>query len=102
MKAPITLDAYEVAERELQLAHARKVLRRNALALSAAVVVLVLGEVVASGTHWLAYLVVALWALGVAVYYRGWVRHGEARIREQQFRIEWRAGRANEHLLPRT
>jgi hypothetical protein len=102
MKAAITLDAYEVAERELQLAHARRVLRRNAVALAAAVTVLVLGELVASGAHWLAYLVVSLWAVGVAVYYRGWVRHGEARIRERQFRIEWRAGRANEHLSPRT
>jgi hypothetical protein len=102
MKAPITLDAYEIAERELQLAHAKRVLRRNALALAAAVAVLVLGELVASGAHWFAYLVVSLWALGVAVYYQGWVRHGEARIREQQFRIEWRAGRSNERLIPRT
>jgi 4-hydroxybenzoate polyprenyltransferase len=102
MKAAITLDAYETAERELRLAHARKVLHRNAIALATVVALLVLGEFVAGGAHWLAYLAVALWILGVAVYYRVWVRHGDRRIREQQFRIEWRAGRSNELLTPRT
>ena len=101
MKAGITLDAYETAERELLLAHARKVLRRHAVALATVVVVLVLAEFVAGG-HWLAYVAVSLWALGIAVYYRGWVRHGDRRIREQQFRVEWRAGRSNELLTPRT
>lgn len=101
MRAVITLDAYESAERELLLAHARKIVLRHAVALAAVVVVLVLAEFV-SGGHWLAYLAVSLWALGVAVYYRGWVRHGDRRIREQQYRAEWRAGRSNELLTPRT
>jgi hypothetical protein len=102
MKAVVTLDAYESAERELLLTHARRTLRRNAIALAIAAVLLVVGELVAGGAHWLAYLAVSLWALGAAVYYRGWVRHGDRRIREQQFRIEWRAGRSNELLTPRT
>lgn len=101
MNAAVTLDAYETAERELQLAHARRVLRRNAVALGVAAVVLVLGELVADGAPWFAYLAVSLWALGVALYYRGRVRHGDARMREQQFRIEWRAGRSIERLVPR-
>jgi 4-hydroxybenzoate polyprenyltransferase len=102
MKAEITLDAYESAERELLLAHARRVLHRNAIALAIAAVLLVVGELVAGRAHWLAYLAVSLWALGVAVYYRTWVRHGDRRIREQQFQVEWRAGRSNEVLTPRT
>lgn len=102
MRAEVTLDAYETAERELLLAHARTVLRRNASALAAVVVVLVLGELVFTGAPWFVYLAVSIWALGAAVYYRGWVRHGDSRIREQQFRAEWRAGRANELLTPRT
>ena len=101
MKAVITLDAYESAERELLLAKARKVLRRQAVALAAVVGVLVIGELVFSGSPWFVYLAVSLWALGVVVYYRGWVRHGDRRIREQQFRVEWRAGRSGELLTPR-
>ena len=102
MNAAVSLDASEIAEREVQLAHARKVLRRNVVALGGAAVVLVLGELVADGAPWFAYLAVCLWALAVGGYYRGRVRHGDARIREQQFRIEWRAGRSKEHLIPRT
>jgi hypothetical protein len=102
MKAPITLDAYETAERELLLARARKILRRHAVALATAAVVLVLDELVLDGAPWLAYLAVALWAFGVAVYYRGWLRHGDERIREQQFRVEWRACRSSERPTPQT
>jgi 4-hydroxybenzoate polyprenyltransferase len=102
MRAAITLDAYETAERELQLAHARRILHRHAVALATVAVLLVLGELVADGAPWLAYLAVSLWALAVAVYYRGWVRRGDERIREQQLRVEWRAGRSNERLTPRT
>jgi hypothetical protein len=102
MRAAITLNAYETAERELLLAHARKVWHRHAAAVATVAAALVLGELVSAGAPWLAYLAVSLWALGVAVYYRGWVRHGDQRIREQQFRIEWRAGRSSEQLPPRT
>ncbi len=102
MRAAITLDAYEIAERELLLAHARRVLHRNAIALATVLALLVLAEFFVGGAHWLAYLAVSVWALGVAFYYRLWVRHGDRRIREQQFRIEWRAGRSNELLTPRT
>jgi 4-hydroxybenzoate polyprenyltransferase len=102
MKAAVTLDAYESAERELLLAHARKVLHRNAIAFATVVALLVLGELVFNGAPWFVYLAVFLWALGAAVYYRGWVRHGDRRIREQQFRVEWRAGRSNERVSLRT
>ena len=102
MRAAITLNAYETAERELLLAHARKVWHRHTAAVATVAAALVLGELVSAGTPWLVYLAVALWALGVAVYYRGWVRHGDQRIREQQFRVEWRAGRSREQLPPRT
>lgn len=102
MRAAITIDAYETAERELLLARARRVLRRHAVALATAAVVLVLGELFLDGAPWLAYLAVSLWALGVVVYYRGWVRHGDERIREQQFRVEWRAGRSSERPTPQT
>jgi hypothetical protein len=102
MRAAITLNAYETAERELLLAHARKVWHRHAAALATVAAALVLGEFVSVGAPWLAYLAVSLWALGVAAYYRGWVRHGDQRIREQQFRVEWRAGRSSEQLPPQT
>jgi hypothetical protein len=72
MRAAITIDAYETAERELLLARARRVLRRHAVALATAAVVLVLGELFLDGAPWLAYLAVSVWAFGVAVYYRGW------------------------------
>jgi len=101
MRAVITLDAYESAERELLLAHARRVLRRHAVGLSAVVVSLVAFELLSDGAPWVIYLALSAWALGLAVYYRAWVRHGDERIREQQFRIEWRAGRSGERLVPR-
>jgi hypothetical protein len=46
-------------------------------------------------------LALSLWAVALGVYYRRWVRHGDERIREQQFRVEWRAGRSTERLTPR-
>lgn len=102
MRAPITLDAYESAERELVLAQARRALRRHAVTLATLVAALVGFEFLSDGAPWVVYLALSVWALGLAVYYRGWVRHGDERIRELQFRVEWRAGRSNERLTPRT
>lgn len=102
MRTKISVDAYEQAERELLLARARRAWHLHAVALGTAVAALILIELRAGGAPWLFYLVLSLWALGLAVYYRGWVRHGDERIREQQFRIEWRAGRSSERLVPRT
>lgn len=101
MRAVITLDAYETAERELALVHARRIWRRQAAALAAVVGTLILAELIWSGAPWFAYLALSLWAVALGVYYRRWVRHGDERIREQQFRVEWRAGRSTERLTPR-
>jgi hypothetical protein len=101
MKTKISVDAYEAAERDLLLARARKVWRRHAITFVLAVGFIALVEFRWGGTSWLVYLVLALWAVVVGVHYRGWVRFGAERIREQQGRIEWRAGRSNEHLVPR-
>ena len=97
----ITVEAYEVAERELLLARARKVWCRHALTFAVAVGLTVFAELSWGGVSWLVYFVLALWAVVVGLHYRGWVRHGDERIREQQGHIEWRAGRSDEHLLPR-
>ena len=67
MRAVITLNAYETAERELTLAHARRVWQRNAVALATVVAALILGELLSDGAPWVAYLALSLWALGLAV-----------------------------------
>jgi hypothetical protein len=101
VRATISVDAYEAAEREMLLARARRIWRRHAMAFSIAVGTLVLVEVRLGGASWFAYLVLSLWAVVLAFHYRGWVRYGDERIREEQFRIEWRAGGSNKHLVPR-
>jgi hypothetical protein len=101
MRAKISVDAYEAAERDLVLAHARKVWRLHAVTFSVALGALVLAVLRSGGASWLVYFVMAVWAVVLGLHYRGWVRHGDERIREQQFRIEWRAGRSNEPLVPR-
>jgi hypothetical protein len=101
MRAKISIDEYEAAERDLLLAQARKAWRLHAIVFGLAVGVLILAGFLAGGASWLVYFVLALWAVVLGLHYRGWVRYGAERIREQQFRIEWRAGGANESLLPR-
>jgi hypothetical protein len=101
MRAKISVDAYEAAERDLVLAGARKAWRRHAVTFALAVGVIALVEVRWGGVPTLVYFLLGAWAVGVGIHYRSWVRHGDARIREQQVRVEWRAGRSNEHLVPR-
>ena len=101
MRAKISMDAYEAAERDLFVAHARRIWRRHASVFTVALLALVVTEVQLGSVSWLGYLVMSLWAVVLAAHYRGWVRHGDERIREQQSRIEWRAGRSNEHLVLR-
>lgn len=101
MNAKISVDAYEAAERDLFVAQARRIWRRHATVFTVALVALVVTEVRSGSVSWFGYLVVSLWAVALAVHYRGWVRDGESRIREQQSRIEWRAGRSNEYVIPR-
>jgi hypothetical protein len=100
MVTKISVDAYEAAERHLLLDHAHKVWRRHAITFALAVALIALVEVGWGGTSWLVYFVLGMWAVVVGFHYRGWVRHGDERIREQQGRIEWHAGRSNE-LSPR-
>lgn len=102
MRRIISIEAYEAAERDLLLARARKVWRRHAVIFALAVGLLALVELRWGGTSWLVYFVLAVWAVLVGIHHRGWVRHGDERIREQQGRIEWRAGRANEYLASRS
>jgi hypothetical protein len=101
MTTKISVDAYEAAERDLLLADARKAWRRHAVTFAFAVGVTALAEIRWGGVPWLVYFLLCAWAIGVGIHYRSWVRHGDTRIREQQGRIEWRAGRSNEHLVPR-
>jgi hypothetical protein len=101
MSTRITIEDYEAAERDLLLARARTVWRRHASTFAVAVGLTAFAELRWGGTSWLVYFVLAVWAVVVGIHHRGWVRHGDERIREQQGRIEWRAGRANEHLVPR-
>lgn len=101
MRTTISVDAYEAAERDFLIARARKVWRRHAVTFAVAVGSVTLVELRAGGTPWLVFFALALWAVVVGLHYRGWVRYGDERIRDQQGRIEWRAGRADEHLVPR-
>lgn len=101
MTTKISVDAYEAAERDFLLARARNVWRRHAVSFAVAVGLLALVELLGSGASWVVYFVLALWAVVVGIHYRGWVRHGDERIRVQQGRIEWRAGRSNDHLIRR-
>ncbi len=101
MNDRISVNDYEAAERDLFLAHARTIWRRHALVFAAALLAVILVAVGPGGISWLVYLVVAVWAVILAVHYRGWVRYGETRILQQQVRVEWLAGRSNEHLVPR-
>jgi hypothetical protein len=101
MKPSISILDYEAAERELLLARARRIWQLHAFAFAAAAVTLISMGVLTTGIPWLTYLVLAVWAVVVAMHYRQAVRYGDAHIREQQVRIEWRAGRSREGFLGR-
>jgi hypothetical protein len=100
MRKPISVDAYEAAERDLLLAGARKAWRRHAITFACALGLIALVEL-RWGVPWLVYVLLGLWAIGVGIHYRSWVRNGEVRIRERQGQVEWRAARSDEHLVPR-
>jgi 2TM domain len=101
MTTKISVDAYEAAERDVLIQRARKLWRRHAVTFALAVGLIALVQLGRGGTSWFVWFVLGAWAIVVAFHYRGWVRHGEARVRMQQSRIEWRAGRSNEHLVPK-
>jgi hypothetical protein len=66
-----------------------------------ALAVFVLIELAAGGTLWWPYVLLIGWAGALFGHYRWAIRYGEAHIREEQVRIEWRAGRSKEELVPR-
>jgi fatty acid desaturase len=101
MTTKISVDAYEAAERDLLLERARRVWRRHAVTFALAVGLIALVELGWGATSWFVYFVLGVWAVVVGFHYRGWVRHGDERIRQQQGRIEWRAGRSNALVLRR-
>ena len=100
-RTTISLQEYEVAERELALRRAKRVWIRHAAVFGIALAVLLLLELLAGGTVWWPYVLLVAWAGGLFAHYRWAIRHGEAHIREEQVRIEWRAGRSKEELAPR-
>jgi fatty acid desaturase len=101
MNARISLTDYEAAERDLFRAQARTIWRRHALLFAAVLVVSILVMVGPGSFSWLAFLALSAWAVVLVVHYHGWVRHSDERIREQQGRIEWRAGGSNQQVVPR-
>ena len=99
--APISLQEYETAERELELRRAK---RHWLLHASVFAVVTAIFAIVASGGGgglWWPYVLLVSWALVLFAHYRFGIRYADAHAREQQIRIEWRAGRSREKLVPR-
>jgi hypothetical protein len=99
--AEISLEEYEAAERELAERHARRLWFVHASLFVVAVGALALFEARANGGLWWPYVLIAAWALVLFAHYRWSIRYGDAHAREQQIRIEWRAGRSKEELVPR-
>jgi 4-hydroxybenzoate polyprenyltransferase len=100
-RTTISLQDYEVAERELALRHAKRRWIWHAAVFGVAVAVFLLLELLAGGTVWWPYVLLVAWASALFAHYRWAVRFGEAHIREEQVRIEWRAGRSKEKLVTR-
>ena len=102
MRESISVQAYEAAERELFATRSRQLWRRHAGVFAGVTAAVIALDVLGVGSSWLVYLVLAGWALALVLHYRHSVRYGDAHLREQQVRIEWRAGRSNERLVPRS
>jgi fatty acid desaturase len=97
----ISLEEYEAAERELALRHARRIWLVHACVFAVAAALLAIVEVAANGGIWWPYVLLLSWALALFAQYRWSIRYGDAHAREQQIRVEWRAGRSKEELVPR-
>jgi hypothetical protein len=100
-RTTISLQDYEVAERELALQRAKRLWVWHAAVFGIAMAVFVLIELAAGGTVWWPYVLLIGWAGALFGHYRWAIRYGEAHIREEQVRIEWRAGRSKEEPVPR-
>jgi hypothetical protein len=98
---PITLEEYEAAERELALRQAKHVWRVHASVFALAAATSAVIELSQSGSLWWPYVLLVGWALVLFAHYSWTIRYGEAHAREQQIRVEWRAGRAREDLAHR-
>jgi hypothetical protein len=97
----ISLEEYEAAERELAATHARLFWFLHASLFVVALGSFAFVEAAANGGLWWPYLMLAAWALVLLAHYRRSIRYGDAHAREQQIRIEWRAGRSRDELVPR-
>jgi hypothetical protein len=97
----ISLQEYEAAERELAQRRAKRfwLLHASLFAVVAATFAIV--EAAANGGLWWPYVLVASWALVLFAHYRWSIRNGDVHAREQQIRVEWRAGHSKETLIPR-
>jgi hypothetical protein len=94
----ISVGDYEAAERELLVGRARHGWHLHGLIFAIAGAVLVFLEARSGGGLWWPYAVLLGWTLGLLLHYRLLVRYADAHVREQQIRIEWRAGRSRELL----
>lgn len=97
----ISLQEYEAAERDLAQRRAKRFWLIHAALCTAAGAIFAIIEVGANGRLWWPYALLISWALVLAAHHRWAIRYGDAHAREQQVRIEWRAGRSREKLVPR-
>ena len=97
----ISLEEYEAAERELAGRRAKRFWLLHASLFGVGTAIFAIVEAGANGALWWPYLLFVAWAIVLFINYNRSVRYGDAHEREQQIRIEWRAGRSKEELVPR-
>lgn len=97
----ISLEDYEAAERELLLMRARKIWRGHAVVFVVVAATFAYLEKGTGGDIWWPYVILVAWSVALFAHYRSAVRYGDAHAREEQIRIEWRAGRSKEQLAHR-
>ena len=97
----ISLEEYEAAERELAGRRAKRFWLLHASLFGVGTAIFAIVEAGANGALWWPYLFFVAWAIVLFIHYNRSVRYGDAHEREQQIRIEWRAGRSKEELVPR-
>ena len=98
---PISLKDYEAAEREFVLRRNKRFWLLHASLFGIGTAIFAIVEAGASGALWWPYVLFVAWAIALFTHYNRLVRYGDAHERQQQIRIEWRANRAKEDLVPR-
>jgi fatty acid desaturase len=98
---PISLKEYEAAERELAERRAKRFWLWNATLFAVAAAIFAIVEAGANGALWWPYVLLILWVVVLVVHRRWAIQYGDVHKREEQIRIEWRAGRSKEKLVPR-